>query len=61
MCSHQKLEEGKMPICGYTNKPCTLCVIGNMNTLKQAERKEKCGKSEDEIEPEDDWEDEEDG
>lgn len=41
MCQYARFEEGKMPICDYTKQPCTLCVMGNMNTLKEAERSKK--------------------
>ena len=41
MCKYQQIEDGKMPVCGYTKKACTLCVLGNMNTFNEAERSSK--------------------
>ena len=39
MCKYAIFNEGKMPICEYTNTPCTLCVLGNGNTYKEAEER----------------------
>lgn len=41
MCSYQRIEENKPPICEYTKDFCTLCVLGNGNTYEEAERSKK--------------------
>lgn len=38
MCEYQIVEENKPPMCEYTKEPCTLCVLGNGNTYKEAEK-----------------------
>lgn len=47
MCKYAIVNEGKMPICEYTKRMCTLCVLGNGNTYKEAEEHEGKKKSED--------------
>jgi hypothetical protein len=38
MCKYQIFNEGEMPMCEYTKTECTLCVLGNGNTYKEAEK-----------------------
>lgn len=40
MCEYQRVDEGKLPMCEYTKKECTLCVLGNARTYEEAKRKE---------------------
>ena len=42
MCKYLRLkEEGVIPECEYTKSPCTLCVLGNAKTFKEAEEAER--------------------
>ena len=41
MCKYLIVSENEMDICEYTKKPCTLCVLGNGNTYKEAQEKEQ--------------------
>ena len=44
MCEYQRHSDKKLkgiPICIYTNKPCTLCVLGNADTYNKAKEAEK--------------------
>lgn len=42
MCKYQLIkEEGKMPECEFTKSLCTLCVLGNAKTYKEAEEAER--------------------
>ena len=43
MCEFQRVKENELPMCDYTKSPCTLCVIGNGNTYKEAVKAEKGG------------------
>lgn len=38
MCKYQSFNEKDLPMCEYTQKPCTLCVLGNCNTYNEAEK-----------------------
>lgn len=38
MCEYVLKEDGKMLMCAYTGKPCTLCVLGNGSTFMEAEK-----------------------
>lgn len=38
MCEYQRIVDNNLPICDYTKKPCTLCVLGNCNTYNEAEK-----------------------
>lgn len=39
MCDYAIVKEGEMTICKYTKSFCTLCVLGNGNTYREAEAK----------------------
>lgn len=41
MCKYQRVEDNKLPVCDYTGKECTFCVLGNATTYKQAEINER--------------------
>jgi hypothetical protein len=45
MCKYQIFFDGEIPMCEYTKKPCTICVLGNSKTYEEAEAKMK-GESE---------------
>ena len=36
MCDFQRVKENELPTCEYTKSLCTLCVLGNANTYKEA-------------------------
>lgn len=36
MCEFQKWVDNQLPFCEYTNSFCTLCVMGNATTYKEA-------------------------
>lgn len=38
MCEYQIIREKAPPVCEYTGKLCTLCVLGNGKTHKEAEK-----------------------
>lgn len=38
MCDYAIVKEGEMTICEYTKSLCTLCVLGNGKTYKEATR-----------------------
>lgn len=39
MCEFQKWRDNQPPLCEYTNKLCTMCVMGNAKTYKKALKK----------------------
>ena len=42
MCKYQLIkEDGNLPECEYTKSFCTLCVLGNAKTYKEAEKAER--------------------
>lgn len=41
MCEYQKVTEGELPVCEYTGRECTLCVLGNSRTYNQAKINER--------------------
>lgn len=41
MCKYQISKPNKPLMCEYTKSLCTLCVMGDMSTLRRAERAEK--------------------
>lgn len=41
MCEYQRVELDKLPMCDYTKKPCTYCVLGNATTYNQAKKYER--------------------
>ena len=41
MCEYIISEPNKLPICKYTKDKCTLCVLGNAKTYKEANEKNK--------------------
>ena len=41
MCQYQIFHEGEMPISKHTKSFCTLCVLGNGKTYKEAEEAKK--------------------
>ena len=42
MCKYVVIkEEGVVPECGYTKSLCTLCIMGNSKTYKEAEEAER--------------------
>ena len=47
MCKYGILNEREILICEYTKTLCTLCVLGNGNTYKEAEEHEGKKESED--------------
>lgn len=36
MCEFQTINPNELPMCEYTNDICTLCVLGNSKTYKEA-------------------------
>jgi hypothetical protein len=38
MCEYQRIKDDQLPMCEYTKTLCTLCVLGNGNTYKEAEK-----------------------
>ena len=38
MCQYQIINENEVAMCEYTKSLCTLCVLGNGNTYKEAEK-----------------------
>lgn len=38
MCEYALKYDGCILKCAYTEKPCTLCVLGNGNTFMEAEK-----------------------
>lgn len=43
MCQYAIFKEGEVPMCEYTKTLCTLCVLGNGNTYKEAQAHEEKG------------------
>lgn len=42
MCKYAIILEGDYPpVCKYTNELCTLCILGNSKTYKEAEESEQ--------------------
>lgn len=48
MCKYQIFPYGDMPICEYTKKTCTICVLGNNKTYEEAEKAKMKGGENDE-------------
>lgn len=46
MCQYQIFKGNDLPVCEYTKTLCTLCVLGNCNTYKEAEAHEEKGGAE---------------
>ena len=38
MCEYQRINEKGTPMCEHTKNLCTLCVLGNGNIYKEAEK-----------------------
>lgn len=41
MCKYLKIKENNLHICEHTNTLCTLCVLGNGKTYKEAQAEEQ--------------------
>jgi hypothetical protein len=41
MCKYVIITDNDLYICEYTNQICTLCVLGNGNTYKEAQSQDQ--------------------